>query len=634
MDDKKKSGLNAFAGRKVGGSDKYREHHLETLRHERAIETTDRINQFYAQNKTLEWARRAFDFCDREQENGVDIADICEGLKKLPLIRSEAQSIIDDDARQKQKKIDDENARIHAQEVADAQRKRQLELLQKEQDLKNQADEAAYVANVEKLISSLSGDDRTRAWVESVKNAYAIASGLPQASYNKIKNRHLLEDFVKETALVEKALDLDAEIIDLQNSRTKSKAWADKVFKLEKQLDGAHEKYLTKKENYYEVLSLAGKVFYAPQLATIEGFLKKIERGDSRLALDDYSKTETTVEKLREAIYIDEYIDNFEIRWTDAQDVMSTLKAKDKKAADAERARLIEEEKARKKEQARLEEIDRQNEIKRKQEIARKKELERKKALARRRNSYIIMAVSALVVLAGSIIGGIFTEGIVRSILFGGGCSVGALLIFAIIARLLGNKGADEARGVVYIVFSLLHIATGIACIFLDASGIMTLCVSVGVFAGMILNLVMSIDCRDDFENDMMFVVLFVNSILLSAALYMVIPSIWGGVIGAVIILTMAIVCGCIVNANNPYDTGIVVLMGVFVATILGALVAMFFSWGLFIMGVAAVIGCIIPLCVMASNDVDGSMVIAMGAIIIGIIVAFIAVGIHCGWYA
>jgi hypothetical protein len=238
------------------------------------------------------------------------------------------------------------------------------------------------------------------------------------------------------------------------------------------------------------------------------------------------------------------------------------------------------------------------------------------------------------VVLAGSIIGGIFTEGIVRSILFGGGCSVGALLIYAIIARLLVSKGSDDARGVVYIVFSLLHIASGIACIFLDASGIMTLCVSVGVFAGMILNLILSAGEREDFENDMMFVALFLNSVLLSASLYMIIPSIWGGVVGAVIILTMAIVCGCIINENNPYDTGIVVLMGVFVATILGAFVAMFFSWGLFIMGVAAVIGCVIPLCIMAGNDVDGSMVIAMGAIIIGIIVAFIAVAVHCGMFA
>ena len=73
MDDKKKSGLNAFAGRKVGGSGKYGDLHRETLRYESAQETTDRINQFYAQNKTLEWARRAFDFCDREEENGKDI---------------------------------------------------------------------------------------------------------------------------------------------------------------------------------------------------------------------------------------------------------------------------------------------------------------------------------------------------------------------------------------------------------------------------------------------------------------------------------------------------------------------------------------------------------------------------------
>ena len=279
MEDKSKNKkLNAFAGRRVGGEGKYIDHHNETLRREKAEETTTRIKQFRAQNKTLAWANRAIEFCKYEEEANKDIVDICDALKQLPEIRSEAQAIIDEEnARTEQRKKDIEIA-ARAQEIKDAERKRQLELLKIEQDLKTQAEEEQYIANVEQIINSLAKGVRNRAWVDSVEETVAIAAGLPAAAYNKIKNRHLLNEYRSEANLVEQAIMVDDEVVDLSMSRTKNKAWADRVFSLEAKLDGPYEKYLTKKDDYYDLLTLAGRVFYAPELAVIEGFLKRAEK--------------------------------------------------------------------------------------------------------------------------------------------------------------------------------------------------------------------------------------------------------------------------------------------------------------------------------------------------------------------
>ena len=71
---------NRFAGSYLGGKSKYIERQQNAVRIERAGEIDKRIAAFDAQKHDLDWARRAVDFCDRELENGRDVADISKGI--------------------------------------------------------------------------------------------------------------------------------------------------------------------------------------------------------------------------------------------------------------------------------------------------------------------------------------------------------------------------------------------------------------------------------------------------------------------------------------------------------------------------------------------------------------------------
>lgn len=297
-----KNGKNRFAGTSIGGGSKYIERHQEALRLERAADFDKRIAEFDAQKHTLDWARKAVDFCNREQEAGKDVADISKGVQDLPRIRREAQDI-----------INAEDLRLQAEKEA-------LKLQQQQLDLKNKADEDAAVSNIERLIDNISGTSRTREWLDEVQRINLMVKGLPSKVFDRVSNRFLIDGFNKEVPDLEMALELDSQILELNATRQKNKTWAQKVFALEKKLSPKYDKYMKEKNSFYTLASLASKVYYSVEIASIDAFLKKVEEGQIEQVMDDYNKVSKNVDKLRDAIYIEEYINNFESRWADAKE--------------------------------------------------------------------------------------------------------------------------------------------------------------------------------------------------------------------------------------------------------------------------------------------------------------------------
>ena len=297
-----KNGKNAFASTTLGGSDKYLKRHQDALRLERAADFDKRIAEFDAQKHTLDWARKAVDFCNREYEAGKDVADISKGVQDLARIRQEAQDII---------KLEDD--RLKAEKEA-------LKLKQQQIDLKNKEDEDAAVSNLERLIDNISLTSRTREWLDEVQRINLTVKGLPAKVFDRVSNRFLIDGFNKEAPDLEMALELDSQILELNATRQKNKSWAQKVFDLEKKLSPKYDKYMKEKNAFFNLASLASKVYYSVEIASIESFLKKVEEGQIEQVMDDYLKVSKNVEKLRDAIYIEEYISNFESRWVDAKE--------------------------------------------------------------------------------------------------------------------------------------------------------------------------------------------------------------------------------------------------------------------------------------------------------------------------
>ncbi|MBR4420054.1 MAG: hypothetical protein IKT32_04165 [Clostridia bacterium] len=687
MDDKNRSSVSAFAGRKVGGVKKYDLHHMETLRQDKADETTKRIEQFMAQNKTVAWAKRALEFCSYEEENGKDIEDICPALNKLPAIKSEAKRILDEE---EQRIIDDEaklQRKKKEQEIKDAERKRQLELLKMEQDLQSQAQEDQFIANAEQLIASLSVGVKNRVWVDSVNSTIATVSGLPAALYGKIKNRNLLENYKNEALLVTQALEVDDEIIDLKDSRTKNKAWANKVFDLEEKLDGPYEKYLLNKDDYYEILTLAGRVFYAPELALVEGLLKRAERGEVRECLDDLPTVTNAVEKLRGKIYMDEYIDNFEARWVDTADAIARLRERDKKA-EAERKK---KEKAEEAERLRYdkavdasirikqfmerertvawaneafefckyeerngkdivdicqelsllktikadaqkilddEKIRRHNKKLQDEEIARQKELAKLAAIKRKKTITLILYLSFAGIIAASVLVGIFTKGLASNLVFGVGCSLGVCGIWFMLSRALVKK---EFRSYIYLALMIVQLIMGAVGFFIDHSGVLSLSIVGFTIVAFIINLINwgGPDGLEYFESDSMVIGGNIAAVILSLALYFVIGNYVGAIIAAVIVLAVSIVCGIVMCDMDPYEGGLVLLIVQGVLMVLSC-VGMFFGWKLLIVSSGALLGSVIGAFV-GDSDLDGTFAVGFGGTIAGIICLIIAICINVG---
>ena len=334
----KKNNKDAFADFSLGGGDKYLKRHQDALRMERAEAVDKRISAFDARKKDLDWAHEAIDFCDRETSANKDIADLSKGVQELPRIKQEAQDILNAHAR----KVKEENEALIKQ--------------QKMQELKTKEDEDNSIKNMENLINNLSNQGRTRYWLDDVEKVNLMMKGFPTKLVDRVSNRFLLESFVKESKDVKDALDLDDKIIELNATRMKNKAWAEKVFECEKKLSSRLDRYMKEKSTLYNIIGYASKIYYSVELNAIESFLKKVESEDLNGAYEEYATASKYVNSLREAIYIDEYIPGFEGRYSEAVDKMKTVekqinadnKARQKKEEEERKARAIAEENERK----------------------------------------------------------------------------------------------------------------------------------------------------------------------------------------------------------------------------------------------------------------------------------------------
>lgn len=390
-----KNNKDAFASLDFGiGEDKYLKKHQSAVKLERAGELDKRISDFAKQKHTLEWANQAEAFCKREESAGKDLADISKCYKDLARIREEAKDIIkaEEDRKIKEKeqakvkakmdmiseydkRISDFDKQKHTidwanqaegfcdreekagKEFADmskmykelsrirgeaidiikAENKRkqseqeELRLKQQEMELKSRAEEDETIKNIKKLIDEVSSAKRDDAWVREVERVTLLSKGLPAKVFEKVTNRLVLDKLNKELPDVSRALELDGQILELNAVRQKNKSWAKKVFDLEKEFKVKYDKYMSNKKVFYEISPLATKVYYGEDLTDVENFIKKVESDDNDGIIEELKGKESKVKTLKDAIYVDEFISNFEKRWADVKKKIATMVAEKEK---------------------------------------------------------------------------------------------------------------------------------------------------------------------------------------------------------------------------------------------------------------------------------------------------------------
>ncbi len=667
--DNKKKGLDAFAGRKVGGDAKYRAHHLEALRIERAKAAEQRIKDFYNQAKTLDWSRRAMAFCDEEEAAAKEYADICGSLDLLPKIRREAQIRIDEE-NDRLRKIEEEKEKKRLEEEAkekerlrqieeqkriqaekEAEQKRQLELMKQQQELKEMAEEQEFVADIEKIISSLSKDVRNEAWVDGVKNTHAIATGLEKRVYDKIKNRFLLEGFVKEIEDVELAIDIDDEIIDLQNAKNKNKAWASKVFALEGELDGKHEKYLTQKPTYFKLVTLANKVYYASELSSLENFIIKVEQGQGASFVDELENVMKKKQTLADQILIEEFITGFDLRFQKAvstvNDIIADRKRREKeakekaqkeekerirkqKAEEAERLRIQkEEERKAKLEAERLAKIKADEEAAEAARQRAKKEAERQAALKKARRRNLIEIISVSLVFVAFLVLGIITKNVTRSFFLGFGLVAVISYVYFRLAQILRNLDKESLRAVIFTILMIAEAILGVVFVFVDRGyngnqlGIVTTALALGIIAQGLSTYFVGGNYLEDIEKDIISIFCVVAGALLGSGIFLMSgASIWSGLAGGIIVAAGAFVA-IWVNyevSSYHYDIGIFIEVGYAIMAVIGCILCLFDAWSLYILGAFFIVSSAVSAFLMGNDDIDGGYLVGSIASIGGLI--------------
>lgn len=508
---------NRFAGSSLGGKSKYIERHQNAVRIERAGEIDKRIAAFDAQKHDLDWARRAVDFCDRELENGRDVADISKGIKDLPRIKQEALDIIAAEDRR-------------LKEEQDA-----LKLQQKQLELKTKADEDAAVSNAEKLITSVSEMSRTREWIDEVEKLNLMLKGFPSKLFDRVSNRYLVEVFNKEAKDVGAALDLDDEIIELDATRMKNKSWAEKVFKIEKKLSAKLDKYMKEKSTFFKLSGLASKIYYSEDVSLVENFIKKVEEEHIEQALEDYNKASKTVEKLRDAIYIEEYISNFESRWVTAKDrVEETIK--ENKKIEAERIKA-------QKAQQKLDE-----------EIAIKNAQKAAKAKARRKVfGKILVVLLHIAVIAGVIgFGALNITTPVGAWVLSGGCSAIVCYFWIFFGASFFDK-KEILRNLLFgVLLALPVVGLNIASMFVESFGFYFLPPLAAIVIISIFNV---INFGDDEDLHCGGIVLDAALITLGFVLYVSIGGILGALLCAASLIVMGICHAVLVHVLDWQET-------------------------------------------------------------------------------
>lgn len=584
-----KNNKDAFGDLSYNNSDVYENRNKNVARANRAKEIDKRIENFYNTTRDLEWANKAIDFCDREEENGKDVADLSVWIKELPRIRQEAQDIINAD---KKKKKDEQEA---------------LRLKQIQQDLKNKEKEDKLIADTIDEISALTNMAKDIRWVNAVERVELTLKGLPKATLERVTNRFVVDGCIAEKELVKKGIELDGKIVEFNATKLKNKAWAQKVFALEKELTPKLDAYMNEKTRFYDLLAHATKIYYGEDIAEIEDFITDVESGN--IDLDTYASVVKLEQKTSNEIYLGEYIDNFEKRWKNAKKACDDLIKENKKQAQAEADIKKQKEADAKKK--------RQEEIAKKKEEDRIKE-EKKAKAAKTRKVLGVLGVRALElgVLATVLVLGLtnFSQVWGQYVL-----SVGLAVV---VAYVFLRFSSSTVVGIINPIVSSLVTVFGIVSTFVPVLKAFTFPM---IALGLLLTTFSMFVAKSELSYDFFLVEL--QSVALSLALYFTIGGIFGAVAAAGSIIVMTLLSKVYANFADADEEIVTLIAATFayifaIATIPFAIIG---GWPAIIVGGGAVIASVLQSCFNPSMEYD-EVWFFMLLIVVGIS-AFILIG-------
>ena len=301
---------------------------------ERVKAMDDRIRAFAACEKTVAWANEAFDFCDREEKYGKDIAAYSSQFGDLPRIRQLARDVLDaENARLAKAKADAEAAAKAAAAKAAAEKlaKEQAEAAAKKAAAekaaaeKRAAQEAAdeaernrqrLIVELDEAIDVLFVGQKSRYWCEELRGVEARVKKAEAAVKLKMKNLHRLDEMLRLLPSVEEGISIDEQILELSRSRKKDEAWAKKALALDPQLTDGNAPYVKEQVLLGRYVKEANDILRQPTVTRFEKFLRGVEGGNAENLVTEYNQLKKLIASLGFAL--NDYISNFSARFAAA----------------------------------------------------------------------------------------------------------------------------------------------------------------------------------------------------------------------------------------------------------------------------------------------------------------------------
>lgn len=286
---------------------------IDKIQKELEVQKAQEEYELLKQQQELELQKQQEELDHLKQQQALELQKIHDEIELKK--KEEEMRLI-----QQQKELEIEN------------QKEKLRIRQEELRLEHKKQQENLAREFDNRIEAFDNRERDLKWVKEVRKLDLEMKTASDEVLNNVKNRLVFDAYLDEADLIEKAYELDSEIIKLSVSRSKNKVWARNVFDLEKHLDKV-EKYLSEKNTYYSLLKPATKIYYSERLEKIEKFIVNTEKDiisdEDKISL--YNDVKVEVGTLSNEIYVPDYIEDFDKRWNVASEKLEAFIALDKK---------------------------------------------------------------------------------------------------------------------------------------------------------------------------------------------------------------------------------------------------------------------------------------------------------------
>ncbi len=289
---------DAFSGLGWGDLGRYQAYNDNWIREKRIADWDRRIHAVSEKSHTLSWAGEILALWDAEHAQNGDILSHCNEYPLLQAMRDEAVRML------------------------------------RNEEIRMDTAHRSSAANLDNRIAILETAERTGTWVSEVLRLEQDTARQSAEIRHYMSRTMLLQTLVAEAKILNEAQKIETRIRTLMSAARKDNAWLSSVEELNRQMTSQLLSKLSNRHQYDNLQKEYVRVQRYPVYSEYEKLLKRIEspQWDVNTVEGDYIHLNATL--AHHAFSMEEYISDFETRWSTAEQKIADEKIRAAKRAD------------------------------------------------------------------------------------------------------------------------------------------------------------------------------------------------------------------------------------------------------------------------------------------------------------